>query len=180
MSSILYLISISCTSLPISERKKSFIILNTKDTIYGDHIAGTKRFSNLGWVVVKNGQGENSQEKKYKYDQIYQVHYYDRKNRKVVQEIVEEDPTYRDTHQEMDIIINQGKMRLYLHDPGFRPDLPFVVSDIYYGYANGFRHKKVLKAMDKCQAFREKFTERKQRRKKELKKLIMYYNAHCE
>lgn len=181
VQSILLVFSISCASLTTTERKKSFIILNTKDTIYGDYVGGTKRFSNLGWVIVRNGDEDNSEEKKYMYDQIYQVHYYDRKNRKKVQEIIEEDPRYRETHQEMDIIINKGKVRLYLNDPGFRPDYPFVVSEFYHGYAHKhFQRKKLLVHLNKCEAFQTSFTKKDQRKKKNLEKMIRFYNENCD
>ncbi len=181
MSVIFLLLNVSCASIKKPGQQKSFIILNTKDTIYGDYISGTKRFSNLGWVVVRNGKGENRKEKKYMYDEIYQIHYYDRKNRKNVQEIVEENPNYKDTHVEMDIIINQGKVRLYLNDPGFRPDYPFVVSEFYHGYANKhFQRKRLLVHLNKCEAFQTKFTQKEQRKKKNLEKMIRFYNENCD
>ncbi|WP_046758107.1 hypothetical protein [Kordia jejudonensis] len=171
---------ISCASLPISERKQEFIILKNKDTIYGDKVRGVKWFNKLGRVTVINGTGENEVKKVYPYDEIYQIHYYDRKNRKTVQEIVEENPEYKNTHMEMDVVINEGKVKLYKHDPGQWADRPFVVSDIFYGYAYKSGYKQFLKQLDKCEAFREKFTEKEQRRRKYLAQLIEFYNANCD
>lgn len=177
---IMSLLISSCKSLPVSARKQDFVILNTKDTIYGTKVRGSKWFNAMGKVKVTNNKGKNEIEKVYPYNEIYQIHYYDRKNRKSVVEIVEEYPKVENTHVEMDVVINQGKVKLYYHDPGQWADRPFIVSDIYYGYAHKRGFKKFLKELDKCAAFREKFTERKERRKKNIKQLIQFYNENCE
>ena len=141
---VLCVLSVSCKSLPVSERNQDFVILNTKDTVYGDKVRGVKWFNKLGRVTIINGDGKNKTKKVYPYDEIYQIHYFDRKNRSQIVEIIEETPSLAATHVEMDVIINSGKVRLYLNDPGFRPDYPFVVSDFYHGYVNRNSQRKEL------------------------------------
>ena len=171
------LLTSSCSSLPKSERDQEFIVLKTKDTIVANELKAVNPFRNIGRVTITNDGIETA----YSYDEIYQIHYVDRKNRPYVVEIIEEDPSFLYTHVEMDIVINQGKVRLYKNDPGFRPDYPFVVSDFYHGYVNrNSQRKQLLENLDKCEAFRTKFTEKEQRREKHLEAMIRFYNANCE
>ncbi|EDP98109.1 hypothetical protein U8527_19075 [Kordia algicida OT-1] len=172
---------ISCASLPESQRNKEFIILKTKDTIVADQLRSVNPFRNMGRVTITNMEDGQEVETMYTYDQIYQIHEFDRKNRPNVVEIIEETPSRIDTHVGMDIVINEGKVKLYLNDPGFRPDYYFVVSDFYHGYANKYyKRKKLLVHLNKCEAFHKKFTEKEQRKKKNLEKMIRYYNKNCD
>lgn len=174
-------LSISCVSLPESERKKEFIVLKTKDTIVADKLSAVNPFRNIGRVTITNNiQGKEITDV-YTYDKIYQIHYFDRKNRPTVVEIIEETPSLSTTHVEMDIVINSGKVRLYKNDPGFRPDYPFVVSDFYHGYVNrNSQRKELLQHLDKCEVFQKTFTTKKQRREKHLEAMIRFYNENCD
>ncbi|KAB8156053.1 hypothetical protein EZY14_002220 [Kordia sp. TARA_039_SRF] len=181
LSGFLGVLSISCASLPESERKKEFIVLKTKDTIVADKLSAVNPFRNIGRVTITNNiQGKEITDV-YTYDKIYQIHYFDRKNRPTVVEIIEETPSLSTTHVEMDIVINIGKVRLYKNDPGFRPDYPFVVSDFYHGYVRTkAEFESFINQLKKCTAFREKYTDERYFKSKNLPEIVTFYNENCD
>lgn len=156
---------------------QDFIILKNKDTIYGEKIRNTKWFNKLGRITVVK---KNGKELVYGYNEVYQLHVFNRKGKESVYELVKESTHDENSYQTMDVIINKGSVKLYYHDPGQWADRPFVVSNFFHGYARKRNLKRLLKELDKCEAFREKFTQKKERREKHIKKLIEFYNGNCE
>ncbi|MFK7749945.1 MAG: hypothetical protein AB8B65_16245 [Kordia sp.] len=151
--------------------------MKTKDTIYGEKIRNTKWFNRLGRITVVQ---KNKKELVYGYNEVYQFHEFNRKGKESVYELVKEFKETENSYQTMNVIINKGKVKLYYHDPGQWADRPFIVSDIFYGYAHRRSYKKFLKELDKCEGFREKFTQKKERRERYIKNLVEFYNANCE
>jgi hypothetical protein len=172
-----YFTSLQMVSQNQENPRKDFIILKNQDTIYGEKIKNIRWFNKLGQITVVK---ENKEEEVYGFDEIYQLHKFNRKGRKSVSELVKKIKQDETSFEIMDISINQGKVKLYYHDLGQWADRPFIVSDIFYGYAYKRGYKQFLKQLDKCEAFREKFTQKKERRKKHIQKLIQFYNANCE
>ncbi|WP_430410085.1 hypothetical protein [Kordia sp.] len=165
------------TAQNLTVEQQDFIILKNKDTIYGEKIKNIRWFYKLGRITVVK---ENEEKLTYGFNEVYQLHKFNRKGKKSVYELVKEFKQDENSYEIMDMSINQGKVKLYYNDSGQWADRPFVVSDIFYGYAYKRSYKKFLKQLDKCKAFREKFNNNKQRRKKHIEKLIQFYNTNCE
>jgi len=179
ISLIVFVCSFSCkvTAQNQSTTQQDFIILNTKDTVYGEKIRFVQWFQRLGRLTVFK---KNDEELEYGFNEVYQIHKFNRRGKKLVYEFVKEYKDDENSYIAMDVVYNTGKVKLYYDDPGEFPDLPFIVSDFFYGHVYKNRHKELLAEFDKCVAFREQFSTRKSRRRNQIEKLIAFYNAHCE
>lgn len=177
-SLIIGLLSISCKSLSQSKQNQDFIILNTKDTVFGKKIRLSRGFNKIGQVKVVKVSGEKLA---FGYDEVYQTYKYRKDSSFYVEEMVMLSPNNPISYTLMDVIINKGKIKLYHHDPTRMPNIPFVVSNVYYGYVRNQREfKTLLSKLDACVAFRGKFSEKTQRTIANLVNLIAFYNANCE
>ncbi|WP_430410084.1 hypothetical protein [Kordia sp.] len=154
------------------------MILKNKDTIYGKKIRLSRGFNKIGNIKVVKANGEKLT---YGYDEAYQVHRYRKNGSFYVEELVMLTPDNPISYTLMDIIINTGKVKLYHHNPTRMPNIPFVVSDSFHGYVrNQSDFTRLLNELDKCDAFREKFSEKVQRSRMNLSDLLAFYNANCE
>lgn len=157
--------------------ENNFIILKNNDTIYGRKIRFSRGFNKIGNVKVVKVNGEKLT---YGYDKVYQVHEYRKGENSYVQEFVMLTPNNPVSLTLMDVIINTGSVRLYENDPTNFPNIPFVVSDFFYGYVrNQARFNKLLEKFDTCDAFIEKYPKSIQRKRSDLRSLIEFYNKFC-
>jgi len=179
ISLIVFVCSFSCkvTAQNLATAPQDFIILNTKDTVYGEKIRLVQWFQRLGRLTVIK---KNDEKLVYGFNKVYQIHEFNRKGKVTVHEFVKEAFYDENSYTTMEIVHNTGKVKLYYNEQGEGPDRPFIVSDFYHGVVYRRGHKKLLAEFDKCTAFSEQFSTRKSRRRKQIEKLVAFYNAHCE
>lgn len=179
--SLLFFMYACSTTLHTQERKNqenSFIILKNKDTIYGKKIKLSRGFNKIGNVKVVKANGEKFV---YSYDKVYQVHQYRKDGSFYVEEFIMLTPNNPVSYTLVDIIINTGNVKLYQHDPTRMPNIPFVVSDFFYGYIrNETEFNKLLDELGACEEFRKKYPRSAQLRRSDLKNLLEFYNEFCE
>jgi hypothetical protein len=174
---LLYACSITSNLEDKNALEKSFIILKNNDTIYGKKIRFSRGFNKIGDIKVMKVDREKLV---YEYDAVYQVHQYRKNGSFYVEELVMLTPENPVSYTLMDIVINTGKVKLYEHNPTRMPNIPFVVSDFFHGYVrNQTEFKNLLNELDKCEAFREKFSTTKERQRKHIEKLLTFYNEFC-
>ncbi len=167
----------ACSSLPRVKQHKNFVVLHTNDTVFGKKIRFTRGVGKIGKVKVVN---ENADKQIFTYDKIYQVHHYRKNNNYYVEEMVALTPNNSVSLTLMDVVINEGSIKLYQHDPTNWGNTDFVVSDFFHGYVRTQKEfNSLLSELNKCVAFRGKFSEKSQKETTQLKKLLQYYNTNC-
>lgn len=175
---IIFVCSCLCkvTAQNQSTAPQDFIILNTKDTVYGEKIRLIQWFQRLGRLTVFK---KNDEKLVYGFNEVYQIHEFNRKGKVTVHEFVKEAFYDENSYTTMEIVYNTGKVKLYYNEQGEGPDRPFIVSDFYHGVVYRRGHKKLLAEFDKCVAFREQFSTKKLRRRKHIEKFVAFYNEFC-
>ena len=168
----------SCASVSTSNQNKSFVILKTNDTVFGKRIRFSRGFNEVGTlkVVLANGAKQT-----FPYNEIYQVHHYRKKRDFYIEEMVALTPNNPVSLTLMDVVVQNGTIKLYQHDPTNWGNTPFVVSDFYHGYV---RTKAELESfmhqLQKCSIFHEKYSGKIYFKSSNLQELVTFYNANCD
>ncbi|WP_162200453.1 hypothetical protein [Kordia jejudonensis] len=156
--------------------EKSFIVLQTKDTIYAEKIRFSRKFNQIGKVKIIKG---NKEKMVYGYDEIYQIHQYRKDGNYYVEEMVMLAPNDTVSLTLMDVLINKGSVKLYKHNPTNWGNTPFVVSNFFHGYVRTRSDvDKLLLQLNTCVPFQKKF-DKKEQQKSSLTTMLTFYNTNC-
>lgn len=168
----------SCASVSTSSQNKSFVILKTNDTVFGKRIQFSRGFNEIGTLKVVHANGEKQT---FPYTEIHQVHHYRKKRDFYIEEMVALTPNNAVSLTLMDVVVQNGTIKLYQHDPTNWGNTPFVVSDFYHGYVRTkAEFESFINQLKKCTAFREKYTDERYFKSSNLQELVTFYNANCD
>lgn len=178
LSIIICVLNVSCASVTTSNQNKSFVILKSNDTVFGKRIQFSRGFNEIGTLKVVHANGEKQT---FPYTEIYQVYHYRKKRDFYKEEMVALTPNNPVSLTLMDVVIKNGTIKLYQHDPTNWGNMPFVVSGFYHGYVRTkAESESFIDQLQKCSAFYEKYSDKVYFKNSNLQELVTFYNENCD